>query len=86
MIWAETRMGAEAARLMASGVWRGAGVPHGDGQPVLLVPGFLAGDSSLAVLAQWLGARGTSRTGRGSRRTSRVRSRPFAGSSGGSSS
>ena len=54
MIWAETRMGAEAARLMASGVWRGAGVPDGDGQPVLLVPGFLAGDGSLAVLAQWL--------------------------------
>ena len=54
VIWGETRMGAEAARLMTSGVWRGAGVPDGDGQPVLLVPGFLAGDGSLAVLAQWL--------------------------------
>lgn len=58
MIWAETRMGAEAARLLASGVWRGSGVRRGDGQPVLLVPGFLAGDGSLAVMAQWLRRRG----------------------------
>lgn len=58
MIWAETRMGAEAARLLTSGVWRGSGVRRGDGQPVLLVPGFLAGDGSLAVMAQWLRRRG----------------------------
>jgi triacylglycerol lipase len=29
-------------------------VPHGDGSAVLLIPGFLAGDESLAVLATWL--------------------------------
>jgi triacylglycerol lipase len=30
-------------------------VPRGDGAPVLLVPGFLAGDTSLGVLQGWLG-------------------------------
>jgi pimeloyl-ACP methyl ester carboxylesterase len=30
-------------------------VPHGDGAPVLLVPGFLAGDTSLGVMQRWLG-------------------------------
>ena len=29
-------------------------MPHGDGAPVLLMPGFLAGDSSLVVLRAWL--------------------------------
>ncbi len=70
MIWAETRMGAEAARLMTSGVWRGAGVPDGDGQPVLLVPGFLAGDGSLALMAQWL--RRTGHRPHGSRITTNI--------------
>ncbi len=70
MIWGETRMGAEAARLMASGVWRGAGVPEGDGQPVLLVPGFLAGDGSLALMAQWL--RRTGHNPHGSRITTNI--------------
>jgi triacylglycerol lipase len=28
--------------------------PHGDGHPVLLIPGFLAGDASLTRLAAWL--------------------------------
>lgn len=70
MIWAETRMGAEAARLMTSGVWRGKGVPHGDGRPVLLVPGFLAGDGSLGVLAQWL--RRTGHRPHGSRITTNI--------------
>lgn len=50
----ESRWALEAARLMADPVWRGRGVPHGDGSPVLLLPGFLAGDSSLSVMAAWL--------------------------------
>ena len=29
-------------------------MPHGDGAPVLLVPGFLAGDVTLTVLHDWL--------------------------------
>jgi len=46
---------AELARLFADPIFRGEGVPHGHGTPVLLIPGFLAGDSSLAVLREWLG-------------------------------
>lgn len=44
----------EVGRLLADPVWRGVGVPSGEGRPVLLVPGFLAGDSSLATMAGWL--------------------------------
>jgi triacylglycerol lipase len=53
-IWAEARAGAEAASLVASAVWRGDGVPDGDGQPVVLVPGFLAGSASMELMARWL--------------------------------
>jgi pimeloyl-ACP methyl ester carboxylesterase len=51
---AETRGWLELARLLADPVWRGAGVPHGDGRPVVLMPGFLAGDQTLTVIASWL--------------------------------
>ena len=47
-------MGLEAASLVRSGVWRGEGVTDGRGQPVLLIPGFLAGDGSLSMLTHWL--------------------------------
>ncbi len=50
----EVRWQAELARLVADPVWRGVGVPRGHGDPVLLIPGFLAGDSSLNVMAAWL--------------------------------
>jgi pimeloyl-ACP methyl ester carboxylesterase len=48
----------EAAALLRSPVWRGRGVPDGGGAPVLLVPGFLAGDPSLTLMERWLRARG----------------------------
>jgi triacylglycerol lipase len=57
-LWRESRVGFEAARLLRSPVWRGVGVPHGDGRPVLLIPGFLAGDGTLATMAKWLRANG----------------------------
>lgn len=50
----ELRWQAELARLLVDPVYRGVGIPRGDGSPVLLVPGFLAGDESLRVLAGWL--------------------------------
>jgi triacylglycerol lipase len=50
----ELRWQAELARLLIDPVYHGAGIPHGDGQTVVLVPGFLAGDASLSVLAEWL--------------------------------
>ncbi len=35
-------------------MFRGRGVPHGDGRAVLLIPGFLSGDWSLRILHAWL--------------------------------
>jgi pimeloyl-ACP methyl ester carboxylesterase len=53
-IWRETH-----AALVAVNRWRGTAqladcVPRGDGPPVLLIPGYLAGDRSLEPLASWL--------------------------------
>jgi triacylglycerol lipase len=53
-IWREARIGLEAARLLRDPIFRGDGVRDGRGHPVLLIPGFLAGDGSLAVIAHWL--------------------------------
>ena len=50
----ELRWQAELGRLLVDPVYRGVGIPHGDGSPVLLIPGFLAGDESLRVLGGWL--------------------------------
>jgi pimeloyl-ACP methyl ester carboxylesterase len=51
---AETRWQLELGRLLVDPVLRGQGVARGDGRPVLLLPGFLAGDQTLLVLAAWL--------------------------------
>src|SRR3712207_5566400 len=51
---AEMRWQAELTRLLVDPVFRGAGVPRGTGEPVVLVPGFLAGDASLSVMREWL--------------------------------
>ena len=51
---AEVRWQAELARLLVDPVFRGEGVERGDGMPVLLIPGFLAGDASLIVMQGWL--------------------------------
>jgi triacylglycerol lipase len=56
--WRESLAGLEAAELMRSAVFRGGGVPYGDGRPVLLIPGFLAGDGTLGTMTQWLRANG----------------------------
>lgn len=53
-IWRETRIAAEYAKLIRDPVFAGKNVPHGDGRPVILIPGFLAGDSSMSVMADWL--------------------------------
>jgi pimeloyl-ACP methyl ester carboxylesterase len=47
-------MGLEAASLLRDPVFRGQGLPDGRGRPVLLIPGFLAGDGSFAPMAGWL--------------------------------
>jgi len=52
---AETRWLPELASLVVDPVFRGGhGVPRGDGRPVVLLPGFVAGDQTLAVMATWL--------------------------------
>jgi triacylglycerol lipase len=52
---AETRWAVEAVRLSANRMfWDRGAVPAGDGGPVVLIPGFLAGDPSLIVLGDWL--------------------------------
>src|SRR3954449_3971995 len=53
-IWGEARVAAEHAALRRDAVLRGEGVPRGDGAPVMLVAGFMAGDTSLRVMARWL--------------------------------
>lgn len=62
---AEFRWQAELARLLVDPVYRGDGVPRGDGAPVVLIPGFLAGDGSLAVMAEWLRRMGWDARGSG---------------------
>jgi triacylglycerol lipase len=62
----ELRYGLELARLLADGRFRGV-APASEPRPVLLIPGFLAGDASLAVLAGWLRRRGHPVRGSGMR-------------------
>lgn len=53
-LWRESRFGLEAAALLRSRVYRGMEVEDAGGQPVLLIPGFLAGDDSLGLMTGWL--------------------------------
>ncbi len=50
----ETRWALELSRLLVDPVLHGIDVPRGDGRPVILLPGFGAGDQTLLVLAAWL--------------------------------
>jgi triacylglycerol lipase len=43
------------ASLARDPVGYGVGVPRGDGRPVVMIPGFTAGDWSLGTMARWLG-------------------------------
>jgi pimeloyl-ACP methyl ester carboxylesterase len=53
-VWLEGRGVVEYLRLVRNPIFRGTEVPQGAGRPVLLVPGFMAGDSSLSVMRDWL--------------------------------
>jgi triacylglycerol lipase len=53
-LWREVRFGLEAASLVRDPIFRGEGLRDGQGRPVLLIPGFLAGDGSLGLMAGWL--------------------------------
>lgn len=54
-LWRESMFAFDWLALRASPVYYGCGVPHGKGQPVVVVPGFLASDVSLVELYAWLG-------------------------------
>lgn len=51
---AEMRWTLELSRLLVDPAFLGVGLPRGDGRPVVLLPGFLAGDPTLGVMAGWL--------------------------------
>ena len=53
-LWRESRIPLEAAALLRDPIYQGKGVKSGAGQPVLLMPGFLAGDDSLGFMTKWL--------------------------------
>jgi triacylglycerol lipase len=53
-VWRESRFAFEVASLVRHPVYRGDGVADAGDQPVLLIPGFLAGDGSLGLMTRWL--------------------------------
>src|SRR3954453_23333457 len=53
-LWREARIGLEAGTLVRDPIFRGDGMADGRGRPVLPIPGFLAGDGSLSMMAGWL--------------------------------
>jgi triacylglycerol lipase len=53
-LWREGRVPLETAALLRDPIYRGDGVRSAGGQPVLLIPGFLAGDDSLGLMTKWL--------------------------------
>ncbi|TMC14878.1 MAG: hypothetical protein E6J29_01670 [Chloroflexi bacterium] len=53
-MWLEGRFASEYVNLIRDPVFYGRGVAGGAGRPVLLIPGFLAGDQSLITMRDWL--------------------------------
>ncbi|MEM7542463.1 MAG: alpha/beta hydrolase [Pseudomonadota bacterium] len=53
-LWKEARWPLELLKLRMDGVRWGLGIPHGQGQPVLLIPGFMAGDIMMLEMYRWL--------------------------------
>lgn len=53
-IWREARLGLEVASLLRDPIFTGRDVEDAGGQPVMLIPGFLAGDGSLGIMTKWL--------------------------------
>jgi pimeloyl-ACP methyl ester carboxylesterase len=66
-IWREGRTAVELAALLRDPLLRRVDPGVGGRRPVLLIPGFLAGDDSLGVLAWWLRRQGYQPFGTGMR-------------------
>ena len=69
-LWPELFWGLEWLALRRSQLYLGRGVVRGGGEPVILVPGFLATDASLGEMRGWLGRIGYSAFSSGIRRNS----------------
>ncbi len=54
-IWREAFWPADWLSLRMSSVYRGRGVPRGDGGAVVLIPGFLCSDAIMYEMYSWLG-------------------------------
>lgn len=57
-VWLEARSPFEIRQLRRSALWRGVGIPQGNGRPILVFPGFLASRRSTAALDHVLRAAG----------------------------
>jgi pimeloyl-ACP methyl ester carboxylesterase len=53
-LWREALFGVDWLSLRVSPVYYGFGVPHGDGAPVVVIPGFLGSDNYLIEMYYWL--------------------------------
>src|ERR1039458_3678725 len=53
-MWQEFLVGFELVHLRLTSIFYGLGVPHGHGEAVVLIPGFLGTDSYLGELFSWL--------------------------------
>jgi len=53
-LWKEVKWGLEWTRLRFSRVYYGRGVRRGNGAPIILVPGFMAGDAMMLEMHWWL--------------------------------
>ncbi len=66
-LWREGRTALEVAALLRHPLYRRADPDAGAGRPVMLIPGFLAGDDTLALMARWLRRGGYDAFGAGMR-------------------
>lgn len=53
-LWREVIWPTEWVRLRLDPVFYGFNIPHGNGEPVLLIPGFMAGDGLMFEMHRWL--------------------------------
>lgn len=53
-LWREVAWPADWLKLRLHRVFYGLGVPHGSGEPVLLIPGFMSGDLLMLEMHRWL--------------------------------
>jgi pimeloyl-ACP methyl ester carboxylesterase len=53
-IWREARLGLEITSLLRDPIFSANGTSRGTEQPVLLLPGYMAGDESLGLMTTWL--------------------------------